>query len=967
MNSLAPALTKRTLLALTRPRSGVRVPPMNRIRALAEQGQSIWYDYIQRDMIWTGELHRMVEEDGLAGVTSNPSIFNAAIGGSLAYAPAVMAEVSDGLPAGEIFDKLAITDIQLACDVLRPVYDKTAGADGYVSLEVSPYLANDTLGTIEEAHRLWEEVSRDNLMIKVPGTPEGVPAIEQLISDGLNVNVTLLFSVERYIEVAKAFIKGLETFGASGGDVSTVSSVASFFVSRIDGKVDAALQDRMQTASAEDKAKMEGLLGKVAIANAKKAYRAYNELIMEPRWKALKAEGAHPQRLLWASTSAKNPAYKDTVYVEELAGPDTVNTVPAATYAAFKDHGEARPALTEGLAEALQTLATLQEMDISLDAITSDLETAGVSSFADAFDSLMGTVESRRANLLGSDLSRLEATLGDYQGKVDERMTALTQAGFTRRLWERDGTLFGDDEEADHASQFMGWLDVTDAMLDNVHHLLALQEDLEDDDVEQVVLMGMGGSSLAPDVFRRTFGQLDGSPELLVLDSTVPAQVRTIEKQVEESESTVFITASKSGTTTEPLAFDSYFWDAVKDGDYFVAITDPDSKLEIAAIDRDFRAIYNGDTEVGGRYSALSPFGLVPAAAMGLDVLDLLERADLMIGSCGASVPPAQNAGVSLGVIMGELAEAGRDKLTFVMSEGIASLGDWLEQLIAESTGKKGKGIVPVSGETLGAPEVYGNDRVFVNIELDGAPLEGAEDKLAALQAAGHPVIRIRLGDARDLVQEMFRWEVATATAGHVMGINPFDQPNVQESKDFTTKLLGEAKGGQLPAIKGEVKLHDADGITVYADAKNAEALKDAGDLAAILKAHINRAGEGDYVAFNAYVEMNEANAASLAQARGRVRDAHKVATTVGFGPRFLHSTGQLHKGGANNGVFLQITCDDPEDLAVPGQDFGFSLLKQAQQAGDFMALSSRDRRLVRVHLSDVSSGLAAINHALEA
>lgn len=940
---------------------------MNRIRALADHGQSIWYDFIQRDMIWTGTLHRMVAEDGLKGVTSNPSIFQKAIGGSAAYQPAVMAEVSRGEAAGDIFDQLAITDIQLACDVLRPVYDETEGADGFVSLEVSPYLADDTLGTIEEAQRLWDSVARENLMIKVPGTKAGVPAVEQLISDGVNVNVTLLFSVARYVEVAEAFIRGLQTFGASGGDVSRVSSVASFFVSRIDGKVDAALQARLQNASGEEKAKLEGLLGKVAIANAKNAYRSYQQLIAEDRWKALAAEGAHPQRLLWASTSTKNPDYRDVLYIEELIGPDTVNTVPAATYDAFQDHGEIRASLLEDIEGALATLKALEEADISLDAITETLEREGVDSFADAFDGLMSTVESRRAAMLGDALTQMEAKLGAYAEPIEDALGALTKTGFVRRLWERDGSLFGDEAAAAHASQFMGWLDIPDVMLDQVQHLVELQEDLEDGEVEQVVLMGMGGSSLAPDVLRKTFGQLDGSPELLVLDSTVPAQVKAIEREVEQSENTVFITASKSGTTTEPLSFDSYFWDAVKDGDHFIAITDPGSKLEQDALERDFRAIYNGDPEVGGRYSALSPFGLVPAAAMGLDVIDLLERVDLMIGSCGPSVPPAHNAGVSLGVMIGELAEAGRDKLTFVLSPGIASFGGWLEQLIAESTGKHGKGIVPVDGEALGAPEVYGDDRVFVYLEVDGEPVEGADEKLEALHAAGHPVIHIRLADRRDLVQEMFRWEIATATAGHVMGINPFDQPNVQESKDFTKKLLGEATDGKLAGIEGEVKLLEADGVTVYTDAANAEALKGAGSLAEVLKAHIDRAGAGDYVAFNAYVEMNEAHEAALQTLRMRVRDGHHVATTVGFGPRFLHSTGQLHKGGANNGVFVQVTCDDPEDMPVPGQSFGFSLLKQAQEAGDFLALSSRERRLIRVHLSDVEAGLAAIAKAIGA
>ncbi|MCB9652447.1 MAG: bifunctional transaldolase/phosoglucose isomerase, partial [Deltaproteobacteria bacterium] len=790
---------------------------MNRIRALREHGQSVWYDYIQRDMIWTGALHRMVEEDGLAGVTSNPSIFEKAIGGSAAYAPAVKAVVAEGASAGEIFDALAVTDIQLACDVLRPVYDASGGKDGFVSLEVSPYLAHDTLGTVEEAHRLWEEVGRENLMIKVPGTAAGVPAVEQLISDGVNVNVTLLFSVERYIEVAKAYIVGLERFAAAGGDPAGVASVASFFVSRIDNKVDAAVQARLQNASGDDKARLEGLLGKVAIANAKLAYRAYQELTAEPRWKALVKQGAHPQRLLWASTSTKNPAYKDTLYVEELVGPDTVNTVPAATYTAFQEHGEVKATLADDLDGAKAIMATLASFDISLARITEDLEHDGVDQFARAFDTLMVTVEDRRVGLLGDRLSQMSETLGAYQGDVDGALKGLTESGFVRRMWERDGTLFGEGEAAEHAASFMGWLDITDSMLENVHHLIQLQEDLEDEEVEQVVLMGMGGSSLAPDVFARTFGQLDGSPELLVLDSTVPAQVKAIEHEVEESQNTVFITASKSGTTTEPLCFDAYFWDQVQDGDHFIAITDPGSKLEEESLERGIRGVYNGDPEVGGRYSALSPFGLVPAAAMGLDPVDLLERADLMIASCEASVPPARNAGVRLGAVIGTLAEKGRDKLTFVMSPAIASLGGWIEQLVAESTGKHGKGIVPVDGEALGAPEVYGADRVFVAIELDGDAIAD-EGKLAALAAAGHPVVRIRIGDRRDLVQEMFRWEVATATAGHIMGINPFDQPNVQESKDYTKRLLGEAKDGKLPSIEGEVKLFEEGGITVYTD-----------------------------------------------------------------------------------------------------------------------------------------------------
>lgn len=939
---------------------------MNRLLAVAQHGQSLWYDYISRGLLLTGELHRMVKEEGLAGVTSNPAIFEKAIGSGAEYLPAVKAAVKAGDGVLEIFDHVAVQDIQLAADVLRPVYDATQGKDGYVSLEVSPYLAHDTEATIAEAHRLWALACRENVMIKVPGTVEGVPAIERLIGDGININVTLLFAVEAYEAVAEAYLRGLEKRVSRGQPIDRIASVASFFVSRIDSLIDAQIDERLQgKVDAATKEKLESLRGKVAIANAKVAYRSYQKLSSGPRWKKLAAAGAMPQRLLWASTSTKNPAYRDVIYMEELIGADTVNTVPEQTWLAFKDHGDSRVKITEDVAGAEAIMKRLAEVDLSMKAVTEALLTDGVVKFADAFDKLLAAIEKRRQDLLGSQLVPMKISGGDEKRLLGQ-LDRARQEGLVRRLWKKDARLFGGTSEWEPASSgFMAWMGVVSRLLERPEQLLALRDSLSREGVEQVVLMGMGGSSLAPDVFARTFGRLQGHPELLVLDSTVPAQVAALEARVDPAKA-VFIVASKSGTTTEPLVFDQYFFDRVKDGRRFIAITDPGSKLEGLARARDFREIFAGDPEIGGRYSALSNFGMVAAAAMGLDVVDLLRRAERMMKSCGPGVPPAQNPGVKLGLLLADLAQNGRDKLTIVASPGLSAFGGWLEQLVAESTGKQGKGIVPVDGEGLGEPDTYGADRVFAFLRLAGEG-DAQQKKLEALGAAGHPVLTFELAEREDLVQEMVRWEIATAVAGHVLGINPFDQPNVQESKDFTKSFLDSyASNGKLPAVEAERKLFEERGVTVYAGAETAAKLEGAKDLRALLAAHLGTVKPGDYVAINAYLDMNRSNEGALQAIRHQIRFEKHCATTLGFGPRFLHSTGQLHKGGPDSGVFLQITSDDAQDLPIPGQPYTFGVLKTAQANGDFVALAKRGRRLVRLHLgADVHAGLRTIAEAV--
>ncbi|MFQ5935368.1 MAG: bifunctional transaldolase/phosoglucose isomerase [Acidiferrobacterales bacterium] len=939
-------------------------------------GQSIWYDNIRRSLITSGELQQMVETDGLLGVTSNPAIFEKAVAGSPDYDEVAKALITEGAgDAKDIYERLAIEDIQLAADVLHPVYKRTDGIDGFVSMEVSPYLAHDTQGTIEEARRLHAAIGRDNVMIKVPATRDGIPAITQLVSEGMNINVTLLFAVEMYEAVAKAYKEGLEQLAAAGGDVSRVASVASVFISRIDSLIDQKLCDALDaTRDPERRAKLKSLIGKVAIANAKIAYGRYQELYSTGGWKALAEKGARPQRLLWASTGTKNPKYPKTLYVDELIGPDTVNTVPTETFHAFRTEGRARASLTDNWAEAhdeaKDMISTLEEVGISLREATDHLLDDGLQKFSDAFDKLLQAVEKKRQGLLEGELAKQTYKLGDADDAVKKTLNDWRIDGKVRRLWNADTTLWsGTDED-----QWLGWLHIVDGQRDHGEHLQHIIEDVRAGGFQQVLLLGMGGSSLCPEVMKRTFGVINGSPELFVLDSTVPAQVKTFENKVDLNK-TLFIVSSKSGGTTEPNVFKQYFFDRVqqaagadKAGSCFIAITDPGTKLhKLAKADR-FRHIAHGVPSIGGRYSAMSNFGMVPSAIMGVNVPEFLDRTEIMAQSCASSVPPEVNPGVALGVIMGTLATQGRDKLTLIASPGIAALGAWLEQLIAESTGKQGRGIVPVDGEDLGPPDVYGNDRLFVYLRLGTAPMKAQDDAVDALEQAGQPVVRITLEDPMDLGQEFFRWEIATAVAGSVLGINAFNQPDVEASKIATQNLTAAyEESGQLPT---ETPLLGDDGISLLTDEVNAEIIGSTArsrSLENYLAAHLNRIEVDDYFAINAYVEMNEENQQALQVIRHKVRDAKRVATTVGFGPRFLHSTGQLHKGGINNGVFLQITCDDAEDLPIPGQKYTFGILKRFQAQGDFEVLAERKRRALRVHLGpDVGAGLAKLREIIE-
>ena len=929
---------------MSTPTSTTRVAsPM---KELARLGQSIWLDYIRRNLIISGDLKRLVDE-GLGGVTSNPAIFEKAITGSTDYNELLDELHRDkSLDASAVYERIAVRDIQDAADILRPVYVRTAGRDGYVSLEVSPFLANETQATINEALRLWKTVNRPNLMVKIPGTQAGLAAIEQVISEGINVNVTLLFSKEMYEQVALRYIAGLEKCKTP----ERVASVASFFVSRIDTLVEARIDEKTKAGATG----LDALKGKIAIANAKLAYERYKAVFSGPRWEALAKRGARTQRVLWASTSTKNPKYRDVMYIEQLIGPDTVNTVPPATLDSFLEHGEIAQTLEANVDQARQQMAALEAGGISMKEVTDTLLTQAIKLFAEPFDKLLNSVDTKCKLPLGP-VNKMTYSVSPEQKKaMDAALEDWTTTGKVRRLWSGDAALWTGEDE----NKWLGWLHITEDELAHRERFDQIATDVKAGGFKHVLLLGMGGSSLCPEVMRMSFGKISGFPELHVLDSTDPAQIRALEQKLDLSK-TLFIVSSKSGSTLEPNIFKQYFFErAGRDASRFMAVTDPGSKMQTVAEQDHFRKIFFGNPSIGGRYSALSDFGMVPAAAMGVDAPRFLDEANTMALACSYCVPVDRNPGVLLGLLLGTLARAGRDKVTIVASPGIFDLGAWLEQLLAESTGKIGKGLIPVDREALGAPSVYGADRVFVYARLEDGADAKQDAALDALQAAGHPVIRIGLGGAYDLGQEFFRWEIATAVAGSIIGINAFNQPDVEASKIATRKLTDEfERNGSLPKESPAI---DKDGIRVFGETK-------AATLEEALRAHLATIKAGDYFALLAYVEMNRQHESALQSMRHRVRDSKRVATCLGFGPRFLHSTGQAYKGGPNSGVFLQITCDDAQDLAVPGQKYTFGVVKAAQARGDLEVLRERGRRALRIHLgSDVNAGLEKLASAME-
>ncbi len=914
---------------------------MSEIEKLHVLGQSVWYDNIQRALLEDGTLAGMIGRREIFGVTSNPSIFKAAITNSSDYDEDLQTMSWAGLDPEAIFYQLAVKDIQDAADLFWSLYESTHGEDGYVSLEVNPKLAYDTAGTIAEAKSLWARVNRPNLMIKIPATKAGLPAITAAISEGINVNVTLIFSRQRYLEVMDAYLAGLEKRLVQKKDISKIASVASFFVSRLETKADLQLQ-AIVDAGGDQAAAARSLLGRIAVANTRLAYRDYEAVFSSKRFQALSKHGARRQRPLWASTSTKDEAYSDVKYVESLVAHNTVNTIPPKTLQAFLDHGQAAVTIDDGLEGAQKAIEALADLGISLDAITQTLEDEGVRKFANAFDALLSAIKARKA--------AFEAQLGPLTSAVRREVQKLNSDQMVSRVYKKDPTVWTHDPAGKNEIQKrLGWLSLPEDSKMLIPDLIRFAEDSKAEGFEKVLLLGMGGSSLAPETMSRILAEALDGLELIILDSTIPAQVAAAEAFV-EYEKTLFIVASKSGTTSETLTFYRYFWDraqsvlGVKAKDHFIAITDPGSKLAQIGQKAGFRAVFTAMPNVGGRYSALGDFGLVPAALMGVRLDDFLMHAAQMADRCSPAYPLETNPGAMLGAVLAAGVKAGRDKLTLMMDPAYAPLGAWLEQLIAESSGKSGTGIVPVADEPQVSADAYGADRLFVYIRTEGS----LDAWVEALRSAGQPVIALTLDAIEQLAASFYRWEVAIAVACGLIGVNAFDQPDVQDNKTRTKEKLAvfEAQG----TLEENDPIWEKGGVKVYGQAFEAD-MSEYENVMQLMTAFVDQAESGDYIALNAYLPRNDENLERLTKLRRKLLKMSGCATTLGFGPRFLHSTGQLHKGGPDSGLFIQITQDDAEDVDVPDAAYTFGVLARAQAQGDLDALLARGRRVIRIHL----------------
>ena len=939
---------------------------------LYKAGQGPWLDTISRKLLRSGTLKAYIEESGLLGVTSNPSIFQQAISHGEGYEPDIQKLLKRGASTVEIYDTLTISDIREACDLFLPVFQKTCGDHGFVSLEVLPNLAFSEDATVEEARRLFRLVNRPNVMIKVPATEQGISAVRRLIGEGINVNVTLIFSQKNYRDVANAYLDGLEAFVKKGGDLSRVHSVASVFVSRIDTDIDKQLDAKLATE--KDSAKrmlLTDLKGKAAIANSKMIYREFKELWGSSRFQALKKQGAYVQKPLWASTSCKNPSYPDLIYVETLVGRDTVNTLPQNTWEVLLANGEIRPgSVEENIPEAEAALTLLRVLGIDIHVVCERLQKEGVKSFMNSFESLMTTLEKKRDSKMALPVKVNISLPENLKKYVTNTIAQLAKKDIHARWFAKDPTLWSND--ALHQKVILnrlGWVDNCEKITGQLYEIDELQEKNFKAKVRDIVLLGMGGSSLAAEVLSlilkkpayKVKGALKGI-RFHLLDTTDPASILKVEKIVRYP-STVFLVGSKSGSTIETRSQYQYFFDQVKKfykndeskaAERFVIVTDHGSPLETLGRSKNFGGLFLNPQDIGGRYSALSFFGLVPAALLGIDVRQILADAERFLGSMRSTKDISRNEGIALGILLGTLALKGKDKLTFWTSPELASFADWAEQLIAESTGKDGKGITPVAGEGPLSLDRYGSDRIFVMLRLKGENEKLWATRIKGLKAKGFPVLDFVWSDGMNVGGEFLRWEVATSFASVVLKVNPFDEPNVTESKNITSRLLEDVKKKKALPKPGQLLV-----------SKNATLTP--GDKKT-LAAFFAKLPENGFVSLLAYVDRSPATKKALQGLQKSMASALKVPVLSGFGPRYLHSIGQLYKGGPKQGIFVEFFAKDGKDVKIPGEVYGFSQLKRAQAMGDYEAISSKGLSILAVDLgSNLVTGFSAFHKKIAA
>ena len=891
---------------------------MDPLRGLAEHGQSVWIADLCRSQIWTGFLHRQVE-DGLAGVTSDPSTLERAIGDSSDYLPAIEAGVRDGLDAGAIFEQLTADDARWACDLLRPVYDRTDGRDGFCTVVVSPHVAREGgAALIDAALQLHERIDRDNLMVTFAAFPSSLSVVPDLVASGISVCLTHIFSAERYVEAQDGFVRGLEELSRAGGDLTQVRGVVSFSV----GAIDRVAEDLSSATAPKD----------AAIALAKHTYAAFRAANDSDRWRRLASQGARPLCLGWTDLRLE--------HWEALVGPETIAIVDPETLHGFGSQEKVAATLNTDLQTAQKRVAELEQLGLTGAFITEALEERSLRASIDAYDRIMARLQDARVFIMGSAQPSLSLQLGEHQPEFERVLRTLEESDSGPRRRSDGGADGLDFEDVDAYAS----------------HLEALHESIQAEKVESVVLLASGATGLASRVFAEVFGQVDGSPELWVLDSTSPEQIALLEDEVALQES-LFVVALPQRAGPEPEALEVYFRERVKDGDRFVAITSREAELA----DRDFRWLFHADPAIDERFAALSLFGLAPLAAVGFDIAELTDTAQLMVASCSPSVPASANPGVRLGAALNALAGVGRNKLTVVASAGLRPLSRWIEQLVGGATGKAGRGVVVVCDESLGPPEAYGDDRIFMRLVLEDDEEDAADlRRLEALHRAGHPLIDVVLSDARDISQEMVRWAVASVTVAQLLGVDPHARPEGDAGDALCAELIStRAQAGQRGELPDIIRIAEDGELAIFTDRANAEFLATATTFAEVVGVHLDRLQPGDYAALNAFIVSSDEHERVLRRIRLAIRDRYRVATTVGFGPHFVSATGQLQKGGPGQGLFIQLTCDDDDDIAIPGRPYTFADLKAAQQDADFVALSARGRRQVRIHLGgDPLTGL---------
>jgi len=916
---------------------------MNRSEIIKQAGQSVWYDNIERGMLMNGEMARMIKEGEVYGITSNPSIFEKSIGSSVAYDDTLQSMAWAGLGKDQIYLELVRQDIQAAADLFLPVYEATDGVDGMVSVEINPFLAYETEKSIEDGRALWAQMNRKNVMIKVPATKAGLPVIETLISEGINVNATLIFSIPRYLEVMEAYLLGLEKRLANKLPIDHIASVASFFVSRIDSLVDSRLQEYVD-ANPQATGQVAALAGKIAVDNARLAYQEFLKFFASERFENLKQYGAQVQRPLWASTGTKNKSYSDTLYVDELIAPESVNTIPPATISAFLDHGDTEVRIEQDLERATENFNMLPDLGFDFLRIAQELEDKGVEQFMQAYTSLLETIEIKRAFF--------KAELADLGDAVRASVKKAADEVYVGSLFDHESSFWTTDKSGHkEIRNRLGWLSLPGQQISIIEELTVFKEKLLSEGFEYAFVLGMGGSSLAPEVMSQAIAPVsEKGLKLKVIDTTSPDEIAFRLRGI-DLKKTVFIISSKSGGTSETMSAFKYFWaeleklDPENVGQHFVAITDPNTSLQDLAYRKGFRKVFNTRPDVGGRYSVFTHFGLVPAAVMGIDLHMLLAQGNASDLQSRKNVPYPANPNLMLGLVLGEAAKHGKDKLTFISEGFTGNLVPWLEQLIAESSGKEGKGILPIENEPILVGQSYPHDRIFVYLKTDGTKA-GLVDEL---KTDGHVVLTITVPEPYALAKEFYRWEYATVIACAVLQVNAFDQPNVQLSKTIAKDVItAYQKNGKLE--DGE-PIWENDEAVVFG-LRNEEALK-ATDLKSLLLAYASTVPGNGYVVLSGFIPRLEENFAFLQTLRGKILNVVNKATTLGFGPRFLHSTGQLHKGGQPGGLFIHFTKDAELDFEIPGEGMSFGTLQRAQALGDLQALVQKDRQALRVHLKN--------------